>query len=77
MIHHMDTRKIRIKTTKKYLLQIQLIYICYYHLNMHKQVRNVVLDLHKDQFAHQSMSIIVKSLKVPMSMMLSLKMIYK
>ena len=46
LIWHMDRRN-KMMTTKKYILQFQLTYICFSNLRMHEQMRNSVLGIHK------------------------------
>ena len=57
-IHHMNTIKIKIKTTKKYLLQFQLVYICYYFMCIHEQARDAALDTQNDHLPQKTVSII-------------------
>ena len=48
LIQQRATIKLKMTTTKYYWLQFQLSYICYSNLHIHKQMRNLVLDLHND-----------------------------
>ena len=72
----MDTRKEKVTTTNIFL-QFQLVYICYSHLFILKQTRNIVSDLHKDNFSANTISNIEIFLKSPLSITLSLIMLYE
>ena len=77
MIQYMPTRKINITKPENYLLQFQLVYICYSHLCIHEQMRNAVLDLHENHFYPKTMSMIAQYVKFSISRMLSVIMIYE
>ena len=75
-INHKVTIKVKITTTKKYLLNFQIAYICYSHLCIHQEIRNTVFDIHRVWFFFQNVYGFKLS-KNPMSIMLSVIMIYE
>ena len=58
MIQYMPTRKINITKPENYLLQFQLVYICYYFMCIHEQARDAALDTQNDHLPQKTVSII-------------------